>query len=127
MGMELPGIPRVIRLIERRTLPSGKVAEIRRVITTEVDAVGRLVTEDLMEYPPTACGCMPRDLAELYSCCRCSATCCNVHVACCAGCGRICCSRCIKAWLEQGMTFYVCKPCFEDRTLGPIMRLLLWK
>ena len=85
---------RVIEQVERALMPSGRQIEIKHLIVTQQDGLGRFVTRDDAIAFTADCGDTIRSFEQLSECSGCSAIVCKMHSCTCSACGKPFCTAC---------------------------------
>jgi hypothetical protein len=81
---------KVIRNIQRKLLPSGRVLELRDIEMQWI-CNGSVIKDATYEMEPEAAdGTLPKDLSEVNECCVCLGIFSNANLATCTVCGQYC-------------------------------------
>jgi hypothetical protein len=114
---------RVTEQVERAEMPSGRVVEIKHLVTTQQDGLGRFVTRDDVVPLAVACGDIVLGLEQLAECSRCFSVVCLEHRTTCLGCGLVVCTACsVPAGEGEGR---ICKDCARQAAKRARIRGLL--
>ena len=135
---------KIVRKIQRKSLPSGRIIELREVETIwQIN--GALVKDCIFELEPaTADGTLPKDLSEVNECCVCLEVFSIVNLAICIKCGCYCSGGDCRIEIPATQEFqtainaglvkpqppkFMCKLCYEktQETFLDVLRRCFWR
>lgn len=130
VGFSSPG--RVIEVVERVRMPSGRLRELLKVIETTLDQHGVLRTyEHLESTPPLDCSDSPEDFLDAVECSGCFSLVCSKHSGTCGenivcGCGQVFCGACLATVSIEGKEGKLCMKCAWKMNNPVLSALVEW-
>lgn len=123
---------RVIEVVERVRMPSGRVRDLLEITETILDPSGVMRTYKHLEATPGLdCSDSPEDFLDAVECSRCFSLVCGKHSGTCGenashGCGRVFCCACLTTVNIDDRDVKLCNRCVWKMKNPVLAALIEW-